>query len=339
MHVYFYRLTLPALAFSLLVQAHAQQALPDGRDTNTTNSSQPPSVTEPVPQVPGLASLLHSFNAGLSFAQVHNSSAGWYNVVTPAICYTFSPHYSADASVSIYPYRKVQQDTAPPNPPTSPPTNPPSQLAIDHGDVSDTLIGFHATFNPPFLRNTATASFNLPSGDRSSGLGTGRVTFDFSDHMEHYVKETGFILDLGAGDSSGLFNRQLNKENDSLGALVHFQAGMVFYFLGSDHVQFLAYEQLPFGSQTLYTTVSPPGAPLEQVVTGSGVGEDNGLTTSLGIPLTDHLTLGGYYNRSLRQHLDTAAFGVTYVLRGTPRRKRLSLIDKALREAAAADKK
>ncbi len=234
----------------------------------------------------------------------------------------------------------MQQDPTPTNtPPTGPPpANPSSQLAVDVGDVSDTLIGFHATFNPLFLRNTATASFNLPSGDRSSGLGTGRVTFDFSDHMEHYVKETGFILDLGAGDSSGLFNRQLNKENDSLGALVHFQAGMVFYFLGSDHVQFLAYEQLPFGSQTLYTTVSPPGAPLEQVVTGSGVGEDNGLTTSLGIPLTGHLTLGGYYNRSLRQHLDTAAFGVTYVLRGTPRRKRLSLIDKALREAAAADK-
>jgi hypothetical protein len=324
----------------LLSQAHAQQGRPNGTDTDTTNSSHLPSVTEPVPQVPGLTLLLHGLNAGLSFAQVHNSSAGWYNVVTPAISYTFSPHYSADASVSIYPYRKVQQDPTPTNPalPDPPPINPAAQLAVDLGDVSDTLIGFHATFDPPFLRNTATASFNLPSGDRSSGLGTGRVTFDFSDHMEHCVRETGFILDLGAGDSSGLFNRQLNKENDSLGGLVHFQMGMVLYFLGSDHVQFLAYEQLPFGSQTLYTTVSPPGAPLEQVVTGSGVGEDNGLTTSLGIPLTDHLTLGGYYNRSLRQHLDTAAFGVTYVLRRTPRRKRLLLIDKALREAAAADR-
>jgi len=42
--------------------------------------------------------------------------------------------------------------------------------------------------------------------------------------------------------------------------------------------------------------------------------------------------LSGYYNRSLRQRLDTVSIGVTYVLRGTPK-KRLSMIDRALREA------
>jgi len=38
-----------------------------------------------------------------------------------------------------------------------------------------------------------------------------------------------------------------------------------------------------------------------------------------GFPLTHHVTLSGYYNRSLRQHLDTVSFGVTYVLCGKPR--------------------
>jgi hypothetical protein len=66
------------------------------------------------------------------------------------------------------------------------------------------------------------------------------------------------------------------------------------------------------------------------------VNEDNGFTTFVGIPLTDYITLSGYYNRSLRQHLDTVSFGMTYVIRGTSR-KRLSMIDKALREAEGAN--
>ena len=68
------------------------------------------------------------------------------------------------------------------------------------------------------------------------------------------------------------------------------------------------------------------------------VSEDNGFTTFLGVPLNSYVYLSGYYNRSLRQRLDTVSFGVTYILRGTSRRK-LSMIDKALREAENASPK
>jgi hypothetical protein len=48
--------------------------------------------------------------------------------------------------------------------------------------------------------------------------------------------------------------------------------------------------------------------------------------------------LSSYYNRSLRQHIDTVSIGVTCVLRSMPWRKRLSLIDRALREAEEANR-
>jgi hypothetical protein len=92
------------------------------------------------------------------------------------------------------------------------------------------------------------------------------------------------------------------------------------------------------GNQTVYTTLTRPGYPDLTVVSGTGVSEDNGFTTSAGIPLTEHLTLSGYYNRSLRHRLDTVSIGVTYVLRGTPKLERSSLVDKALREAAATNR-
>jgi len=110
--------------------------------------------------------------------------------------------------LSIYPYRLVEnQDST---------TASSQSLDVDLGDTGDTLIGVHAVFNTRVLRNTTTASFTVPTGDRAAGLGTGKVTFDFSDHMEHYVRQMGFLLDLGAGDSSGSVNNLVMKDYNSL---------------------------------------------------------------------------------------------------------------------------
>jgi hypothetical protein len=315
-----------ALLF-LCIRCEAQMTITPAATTETAKAAETDN-TEQVPRVPGVTSLFRGFNAGLSFAQVHDSSSGWYNLITPAFSYRISKYYSVDASLSIYPYRRVQEESSPGVQQT--------QLAVRNWDVGDTLIGTHASFDLPFGRNTFTGAFTIPTGNRSADLGTGRVTFDFSDHLEHYVKQTGFIFDVGGGDSSGLFNRIVSNDETSLGAAAHFQTGLVVFLPWSSHIQSVAYELLPIGSQKVFPTVSAPGAPVSPVIAGSGISEDNGFTTSMGVPLTDHLIVGGYYNRSLRQHTDTVSFGMTYVLRGTLRR--MSLIDRALREAEGASK-
>ena len=280
---------------------------------------------EQVPRVPGVGAILRGFNAGIAFSGVHDSSVGWYTVATPAVSYTFSPHCSADASLSIYPYRLVENQ--------NPLTAFSQRLTPALGDVSDTLVGLHATFNPRLLRNMTTASFTIPTGDRSDGLGTGKVTYDFADHLERYFKQAGFLLDLGAGDSSVLFNRLVTNNYTSLGPLAHFQAGVAVWLPGHSSIQSVAYEQLPTGNQKVYTVLGPPGFPALTVTSSSSASEDNGYTTSVGIPLAEHFTLSGYYNRSLRRRLDTVSIGVTFVLRGAPGAGRLSMIDRALREA------
>jgi len=265
----------------------------------------------------------------VTFSQVHDSAAGWYNVLTPAVSFAISSRYSVDASASIFPYRHIE------NP--NPATQSEQPLVVDLWEAGDTFVGLHASFRPGAFRDTVTGSFSIPTGDREDGLGTGRVTFDFSDRLERYIHQTGLLVDVGGGDSSGLFNRLISKEESSLGPLAHFQAGVALYLPWSIRAQSVAYEQLPLGNQTVYAAAGPPGAPAGQVISGTGVSEDNGFTTSLAIPLTANLTLSSYYNRSLRQHLDTVSIGVTYVLRGTPRKRRLSLIDRALREAEGAN--
>lgn len=319
-----YRAACLLVAFGACFCAEAQE---------TTAASAPaqsaPSHIEQVPRVPGVSMLLRGFNAGVTFSGVHDSSIGWYNVVTPALSYTFSSHYSADASLSIYPYRLVQKQASA--------GEPPQGLVPDLGDLGDTFIGLHASFNPRIFQNTVTASFTAPTGDRSAGLGTGKVTFDFSNYMERKFKQTGFLVDFGAGNSSGLFNNMVTNDYTSLGPLAHFQEGVIVWLPDRIYIQSVAYEQIPIGNQTLYANPGPPGWPTRTVVSGNEVGQDNGITTALGIPLTEHITLSSYYNRSLRQNLDTVSVGVTYVLRGTPLKRRLSMIDRALREAARTD--
>ena len=275
--------------------------------------------------VPGVSTILRGANAGLTFSGVHDSTIGWYTVATPAASYTFASHYSADASLSIYPYRLA------PNESFMAPSN--DLLVPTHGDLGDTWIGLHARSNPQHIQNTSTASMTIPTGNRSDGLSTGRVTFDLSDHMERYWGKVGVLLDLGGGDSSELFNPLVAKDESALGPIAHFQTGLILWLPGRNYIQSLAYEQLPLGDQKEYTTLTVPGGGQGiTVVSGRRVTEDNGFTTSVGIPLTSHITFLSYYNRSLRLHLDTVSTGISYAFKGTPIRRNPSLIDKALLE-------
>ena len=321
------------ICIAVLLGAHLMalaQVTPQATGSGQSRSEE----LENVPRVPGVSTLLGGFNAGISFFGVHNSAIGWFEVASPAVNYTFSPRFSADASTPIYLRRYVEKPPVPPQTVGS--------LVLDQDDAGDTLFGFHANFNPHKFMDTATASLTAPTGNRAVGFGAGQVTFDLDNHVQRYAGQAGFLLDLGIGDSSSLVNNLVTKNYTSVGKLAHFQTGAMVWIFRRYFLQSVAYEELPFGSQTIYTVVNPargaappgPGAPPGNVITSTGASEDNGFTTSAGIPLTSHLILSGYYNRSLRQHQDTVSMGMTYVLRGTPISKKLSEIDRALREAA-----
>lgn len=314
-----------------LAQMTAGAAVAPAAEAVPGFTSAKPAELQNVPRVPGVGSALRGLNGGLSYAGVHNSAVGWYEVLVPAVSYSFSDHFSADASATIYLHRFVVN--------ANPMTAMNQQLVLDVGDSGDTLIGLHGAFRPHDLLDIATVTLTAPTGNRSSGLGTGRVTFDCNNHLERFFSNKGLHLDLGMGDSSAGANNLLLRDYNTLGALAHFQAGASLWLRRLGFVQSSAYEQLPIGSQKIYEQ-EPNGPPgygdgheAEEVIS-SGLSEDNGLTTSFGMPLTAHVLLNGYYNRSLRQHQDTVSLGMTFVLRPLPVRRRLSLVDRALREAA-----
>ncbi len=274
------------------------------------------------------AAALSGFNAGVTFAGVHDSYVGWYNIVAPALSYSFSPRYTADVSMTIYPYRYAPNSSA-----TTATAKP---LVFAGGDLADTLFEAHATFEPRNVRDIATASMALPTGNHSDGLGTGRVTFNFDNRLEYYparnAGRTGFLVDVGGGDSSGLVNRLVTEDDAALGPLAQFQTGIVSWLPRAISLQSIAYEQLPIGDQKTYRTILTPRGP-QLLVTGRRVNEDNGFTTSLFVPLNPRTTFAASYNRSLRLHLDTVSFGFTFTWKSQSRRRSDSLVDRAIREA------
>ena len=206
----FYRLACTLAAFYAWLPLETQVV-------SQASSSTPADAAhlEQVPRVPGIGEVFRGFNAGVSFAGVHDSTIGWYNIVTPAISYTFSPHFSADASSSIYPYRLVDVDQA-----TTPPT---IKLVGTEGEAGDTLIGMHGAFQAGPVRSTTTVYVTAPTGDHSVGLGAGQPTFDFSDRAESYFGNVTLLGDIGVGDSSGLFNNLVTRDYTSVGTLAHFR--------------------------------------------------------------------------------------------------------------------
>ncbi|WP_263368301.1 hypothetical protein [Edaphobacter bradus] len=257
-----------------------------------------------IPEVSDLSPVLPRFNAGITFSSYHESATGWATLATPAVGYRFNNTFSVDATLPIYFYRLAESRSRRPR--------PNARLVNQRGELGDVVLGFHAQFQPRPFEYQATVAVTAPSGDEAYGLTSGRVTFDLNNHFERTYGRFTPNVEIGAGDSSTLVNRQVNKIYTSLGPLAHFQIGIGAELLRGIFFECDTYEQLPIGDQKIYSAYR---AHRPTVVTGYNVTEDNGFTNSLDIPIDANTTFSGYYSRSLRRYTDTAAVGITYVLR------------------------
>lgn len=291
------------LAFPAIAQVPDEKP---AKASASTSRSLPPD-TLALPELPGVSPAFHGWNAGLTISGVHDSITGWATIATPAIGYSFNDVFSIDASLPIYMYRLAESRSTRPK--------PTALLVNQRGEPGDIVFGLHAQFVPRLFQYQLTGAFTAPTGDQAYGLTTGRVTFDINNHFERSFGRITPNLEIGAGDSTTLVNRTVTKNYTSLGPLAHFQIGLGVDLFRGISFETDAYEQLPIGDQKIY---GPSRNGKATVVTGHNVTEDNGFTNSLDIPFGRQFTLSGYYNRSLRLRTDTAAIGISYVLRSTP---------------------
>lgn len=259
------------------------------------------------PDQPEKQTILRDVNASVTFTSFHDSLTGWSTLAMPSVSYTFNNTFFMDASIPIYFYRLAESKAAHPN--------PNARLVTQRGELGDALFSLHALFEPEKFSYETILSFTAPTGDKSYGLTTGRVTFDINNRFSHNFRHLTPSLEIGAGDSATLVNRQVNKTYTSLGPLAHFQLGLAQNLSHWAAFETDLYEQLPLGDQKIYS-VYRKGRPT--VVIGHNVAEDNGFINSIDIPLNRKATLCGYYSHSLRRGVDNAGMSLTFTLRGAP---------------------
>jgi len=266
-----------------------------------------------VPYIPG-------FNASMISTSQHDSTSGWSNLLTPNIAWRFNRHFSMNAEAPIYTYLNVSVVTGQTKLAGVVIGN---TYALQTKDFlfGDTTIATDFEVHPRFMDYNFTATLGTPTGNFPYGLGAGQYTYNINNHFERtFYSFISPAIELGIGDSSSLIGSSIRKSFVAVGEQAHFQAGLNFALPWHDTMFSTdAYEDMPLSSQTV-TTITNKGkkgaVKLVKSTTQESIGEDNGFANTLDIPLSPHVTLSGFYNRSLRNHEDTAGFSLTYLLRG-----------------------
>jgi hypothetical protein len=157
----------------------------------------------------------------------------------------------------------------------------------------------------------------LPSGNTDYGLGAGQVTFNINNHFEKNLGMFTPDIELGYGDTSSLVDQRVLKSYVAVGPMAHFQAGTSVDLPWNMNFEADAYEELPLAQDLVYSTTGK-GKKKVTTATNKGPAEDNGFMTVLDIPLSGHVTMSGFYSRSLRDHDDVGGFSFTFLLKAPP---------------------
>jgi len=258
----------------------------------------------------GIIPVAKGFNASLGTTSQHDSSSGWYSLMTPNIAYRLDRYFSVDAGVAMYMYINIDANVG-----TK--AKPVYAYKTKNDVFGDTALSFHGDASFLSTDYNGTVSMGLPSGNTDYGLGAGQVTYNVNNHFE---KNFGLFtpdIEFGFGDTSTLVNQRVVKSYVAVGPMAHFQAGTAVDLPWRMSFEAEAYEELPLDKNLVYSTT---GKGKKKVTTASNLdpAEDNGFLTSLDIPLSRHVTMSGFYSRSLRDHEDAGGFSFTFLLKAPP---------------------
>jgi hypothetical protein len=259
----------------------------------------------------GIVPSNRGFNASLGTSSQHDSTDGWSSILNPNVAYRLNRHFSLDAGVPLYVYIKVYQNTG-----TA--AKPAYAYIPRNGVFGDAALSFQGDASTGWLDYNGIVTMGLPSGNSRYGLGAGQVTYSINNHLERTLGPLTPDIELGIGDSSNLVEQRVLKSYVAVGPLAHFQAGTSVNLPFNASFEADAYEELPLAKDLVYSTTGK-GKKKVTTATNEDPGEDNGFITSLDIPLSQHVTLSGFYSRSLRDHDDVAGFSLTLLAKAPPR--------------------
>lgn len=329
----------------LLLLAHCAiapgQAVPVTQVAASSNTSRANSIGPA-----GIVPVQTGFNVSLVSSSQYDSGGGWSSILTPDVAFRFNRHLSADFATPTFLYFLASINTG-----TT--ATPVYTLETRHFATGDSTLASHLDFSGDLLTYSLTGAIGMPTGNSTYGLTAGQFTYSLNNHFDLSIDRFSPDVEFGISDTSTLVNQRFSRGRSfsSTGKLAHFQAGSSVDLPAHCSFEADAYEDLPIGSQQVIgsttgnsgvvgrgnhgnqgnhgkgagqgnsgagTGTGTGSSTVTTTTTSSGLAEDNGLYTSLDIPLNRHMVFSGVYGYSVRQRDQTAGFSLTYLLRARP---------------------
>jgi hypothetical protein len=229
-----------------------------------------------------------------------SNSQGQIYVLSTSVGYDFNRHLGADLGVPFY---FIYPSSSTPGTSTS--------------GVGDPFLGLRLNFPNPALNFASALTAYVPAGDSKKGLGTGRGTFDWTNHFDHSFSGLKPFGDVGIANtivSTFMFVRPYT----TLGFNTHLQCGATYDIWRFFSVGASAYDILPAGQQTVFSRVAHGAAPQHgrvfegnQQTTGSAdIAKDSGFSMWAHASPGRVVELEIGFTRSMHYDLNSVSFMV-----------------------------
>ena len=263
--------------------------------------------------VVGLALPAHAADdgRGWSFSGRFSGSSNSDGLVTkadPALGYSFNNHWSTYTGVPFYFVNRSSSTT--------------TTTSGSMSGVGNAFLGFRFGTKSDLLNYTSNLEFTAPTGDKSRGFSTGRVTADWTNIFSTKVSSLTPFGSVGIANTvsdTAFFVRPFT----SLGRVGHFEGGTTYDLLPAVGIGLSAYAVRGSGQQRIISkvkrdTTTTSGSTkrvfdnqTETVADASAV-NDHGFSTWFGVSPKPNVDLHAGYSRSVNYDFNTFFFGVGF---------------------------
>jgi hypothetical protein len=249
--------------------------------------------------------------------QGSTNSAGFVTKADPTLGYSFIPHFQAYAGLPFY-FVKDSTATA-----TTTQTTPTGMV----NGIGNAYVGFRFGVENPAINFVSNLEATAPTGNKTDGFSTGRVTVDWTNRFSHRFAGVTPFVNAGLANTvsdTSFFVRPFT----SLGMVGHFDGGAQFGVSHFIDIGASAYGVQAAGQQTIFSKVfkSQSAATLagisnsgksvfdnaKEVIGNADLANDNGLSAWVAAHPNTNTSFQIGYTRSAGYDLNTLFFAVAF---------------------------
>jgi len=251
---------------------------------------------------------------GWFFAGSFNGSANSDGIVTkaePIVGYAINDHVRTYGGLPFY-LVNVSSPTAT--------TSTNGSMA----GIGNALLGARLGIDGDAVNYSSTLEFTAPTGDKSRGFSTGRVTADWTNRFSHPFSSFTPFASVGIANTvsdTAFFVRPFT----SLGLVAHFEGGTTYAVSRTVQAGGSAYAVRASGQQTIISKIGGSGnggkgtnknrvfeTVSETITQNADLVNDHGYSAWIGVTSNRALNFRVGYSRSVNYDFNTLFFGVGF---------------------------